>query len=134
MRILNAADTRGICAACIASGPWPHHIIPMSDDRHRDHRADGPRREPEIIPPGQDGRDRRAGLFMRFEERDGVHRVYIARPSLPSILLGLLLLGLIAAIAFLVLAGLIILWVPILIGAILLALLSAALRRRGWWR
>jgi hypothetical protein len=106
----------------------------MFDDRHRDRRPDGPRREPEIIPPGQDGRDRLAGLFMRFEERDGVHRVYIARPGLSSIILGLLLIGLIAGIAFLVVAGLIILWVPILVGAILLALLSGFFRRRGWWR
>jgi hypothetical protein len=63
-----------------------------------------------------------------------VHRVYIARPGLSSIILGLLLIGLIAGIAFLVVAGLIILWVPILVGAILLALLSGFFRRRGWWR
>ena len=42
-----------------------------------------PRVEPEIIPPGTDDGLRRGpgGLRMRFEERDGVHRVYIARPA-----------------------------------------------------
>jgi hypothetical protein len=106
----------------------------MSNDRYTDRGPERPRQEPEVIPPGQDGHDRLRSIFMRFEERDGVHRVYIARPGLASIILGLLLLGLIAGIAFLIVAGLIILWVPILIGGILLALLSAAFRRSGWWR
>jgi hypothetical protein len=105
----------------------------MSDDRYLDRNAERPRQEPEIIPPGQDGRARPSSIFMRFEERDGVHRVYIARPGIGSIILGLLLIGLIAGVAFLVVAGLIILWVPILIGGILLALLSAFFRR-GHWR
>ena len=114
-------------------------MIVMSNDRYPDRGPERPRQEPEIIPPeiippGHDGRDRPSSIFMRFEERDGVHRIFIARPGVASIILGLLLLGLVAAIAFLVVAGLIILWVPILIGGILLALLSAAFRRSGWWR
>jgi hypothetical protein len=108
-------------------------MVGMSDDRFPDRGPERPRQEPEIIPPGRDdGGDRRArlsGLFMRFEERDGVHRVYVGRPGVGSIILGLLVLGLIAAVAFLVVAGLIILWVPILIGAIVLALLAGLFRR-----
>lgn len=106
----------------------------MSNDRYPDRGPERPRHEPEIIPPGRDERGRLNSIFMRLEERDGVHRVYIARPGVGSIILALLLIGLIAGIAFLVVAGLIILWVPILIGGILLALLSAAFRRGGWWR
>jgi hypothetical protein len=104
----------------------------MSNDRYPDRGPERPRHEPEIIPPGDDrsGPYGLSGLFMRFEERDGVHRVYIVRPGLGSIVLGLLLIGLIAGIVFLVVAGLIILWVPILIGGILLALLTGFFRRR----
>ena len=104
----------------------------MSNDRYPDRGPERPRHEPEIIPPDRDKRAGQTGIFMRFEQRDGVHRVYLARPGLSSIILGLLLLGLIAGVAFLVVAGLIILWVPILIGGILLALLSGFFRRR--WR
>ena len=69
---------------------------------------------------------------MRVDERDGVRRVYVMRPSAPSIILGLLIVGVIAALAFLAVAGLLLVWVPILIGGILLALLSGTVRRR--WR
>jgi hypothetical protein len=116
-------------AARIASGLRPHHIIPMANDRYPDRGPERPRHEPEIIPPGQDESDRLTSMFMRFEQRDGVHRVYIARPGVGSIILGLLLIGLVAGVAFLVVAGLIILWVPILIGGIVLALLSGFFRR-----
>ena len=104
----------------------------MSNDRHPDRGPERPRQEPEIIPPGQHERARPSGIFMRFEQRDGVHRVYIGRPGIGSIILGLLLIGLIAGVAFLIVAGLIILWVPILIGGIFLALLSALFRRQHW--
>lgn len=111
----------------------------MSNDRDSDPRPQRPRAEPEIIPPGRD-RDPRGpeAIFVRVEERDGYRRIYLARPGLPTIILGLLILGLIAAVAFLVLAGLVLLWVPVLIGAILLALLSGTVRYRwrqfrAWW-
>ena len=96
----------------------------------------GPQRppaEPEIIPPGQDGGGRGPmGIWMRLDERDGVRRVYVARPSLGSLLLGLFIVGLVGALAFLAMAGLLLVWMPILIGGILLAMLSSKIRRR--WR
>jgi hypothetical protein len=61
-----------------------------------------------------------------------VRRVYVARPSLGSLLLGLFIVGLVAALAFLAMAGLLLVWMPILIGGILLAMLSSKIRRR--WR
>ena len=112
----------------------------MADDQYRDQSAQRPRVEPEIIPPVREERASRgpAGIWMRIEERDGVRRVYIARPGLPSIILGLLIIGLIAALVFLLIAGLVLLWIPIVIGGIILALLSGSIRHywrslQAWW-
>src|SRR5438034_7323180 len=100
----------------------------MSKDHIPECGPQRPRVEPEILAPGHDGRESRgpAGIFLRIEERDGVRRVFIARPGLPSIILALLIIGLIAAIVFLVLAGVVLLWIPIVIIGIVLALLSGA--------
>ena len=112
----------------------------MSTNQYPDRPPERPRSEPEIIPPGADDGLRRGpgGVWMRFEERDGVHRIYIARPGLPSIVLGLLLLGLIVAAIFLVLAGIVLVWLPIVAGGIVLALLAGTIRYRwrqlqSWW-
>jgi Flp pilus assembly protein TadB len=107
----------------------------MSNDQYPERSPERPRVEPEIIPPGQDARASReaSGMWMRFEDRGGTHRVFIARPGLASIIFGLLIIGLIAAVVFVVLAGIVLVWVPLLIAAIVLALLSGAIRHR-WWR
>jgi hypothetical protein len=106
----------------------------MADNRpYPDRGPQRPATEPEIIPPGQDDRARGPmGIWMRIDEREGVRRVYVARPSLGSLLLGIFIVGLIAALAFLAMAGLLLVWMPILIGGILLAMLSSKIRRR--WR
>jgi len=93
-------------------------------------KPERPRSEPEIIPPGEQPTPRRpAGVFVRFDEQ-GVHRVFIARPGLPSILLALLIIGFVAALVFLVLAGIVLFWIPMLIIGLLAAFLSGAFRRR----
>ena len=105
----------------------------MANDHHPERMPERPRAEPEIIPPGSHERSRESDrIWMRFENGYGVHRIYIARPGLPSILLGLFILGAIVAVVFLVIAGLLLLWLPILIGGVLLALLFGPLRYR--WR
>ncbi len=111
----------------------------MSSDPH-DRRPERPRSEPEIIPPAADGRASRdvSGVWMRVEGQDGVRRVYIGRPSLGAFLIGLVIVGFIGALAFLAMAGLLIVAMPILVGGLLLALLSGAIRRRwrqlqAWW-
>ncbi|MEX0753337.1 MAG: hypothetical protein WD073_10505 [Xanthobacteraceae bacterium] len=108
----------------------------MSDNNH----PERPRQEPEIIPPGRGGgaQNDLSAVFIRVEERDGVRRVYLRRPGPFSIVLALLTLGLVAAVVFVLLAGVVLIWIPIVVGVILLALLSASLRfywqrLRQWW-
>jgi hypothetical protein len=105
----------------------------MSRDNVPGPGPEQPRVEPEIIPPGEDSRVRVGdSAWMHLNSGSGFQRVYIARPGLPSIILTVLILGLILAIIFLVLAGIVFLWIPILIGGIVLAMASGALRYR--WR
>jgi hypothetical protein len=106
----------------------------------RDPEPERPRAEPEIIPPGRDPHMRRApdGVFVHIDEHDALRGVYWARPGLPSILLGLLIVGLIVAAVFFVLAGLVLVVVPIAVAAIVVALLSGTVRHhwqrlQAWW-
>lgn len=69
---------------------------------------------------------------MRIHEHDGVHRVVIKQPGPTTIMLGLLFLFLIAGIAFLVLAGFLLLWIPVVVAGILVAFGGAAIRH--YWR
>jgi hypothetical protein len=109
-----------------------------------DREPERPRSEPEIIPPGQDGRAGRGpergpgGIWMRVEETDGRQRIYVGRPSIPALILGLMIVGFVAALAFLAMAGLLLVWMPILVVGIALALLSNKIRRQWrrlklWW-
>ena len=99
-----------------------------------EHHSDPPRPprvEPEIIPPdaaryGQHDDD---AIFMRYGRGYGTHRIYIARPGWPAIILGLLILGAFAATMLIVLLGFVLL-LPILVGGIVLALIAGALSRR----
>ena len=88
-----------------------------------------PRAEPEIIPPGNDGRER---IRMRADGGFTVHRVYLGRPSLFLVLLGLVIVGSIIGLGLLVIAGVLLLWLPILIAGILLALFYGPVRYH--WR
>jgi len=97
------------------------HIVGMAEDQ----QPERPRVEPEILPPQRsDGPPRPAGVFVRFDQLGGVHRVFIARPGLPSIMLAVLILALIAALVLLVLAGLVLFWIPMLIIGLLAVILS----------
>ena len=97
------------------------HIVGMANDQP----PERPRVEPEILPPERsDGPPRPAGVFVRSDQLGGVHRVFIVRPGLPSILFALLILALIAALVLLVLAGLVLFWIPMLIIGLLAVILS----------
>jgi len=105
----------------------------MTDDRYPDRAPERPRSEPEIIPPGEDAPfGERERIWMRYDDGTRVHRIVIARPGLPSVLLGLFILGAVAAVGALLLAGLVLLWLPVLVGGVLLALLFGPLRYH--WR
>ena len=66
---------------------------------------------------------------MHIDEHDGVRRVVITQPGPTAMVLGLLVLCLIAGIAFLVVAGLLLFWIPVVIAGVLLAFAIAAIRR-----
>jgi Flp pilus assembly protein TadB len=104
-------ERRGV-AGEIAIDAAASHIVVMANNQ----QPERPRVEPEILPPERsDGPPRPAGVF--------VHRVFIARPGLPSILLALLIIALVAALVFLVLAGLVLIWIPVLIVGVVAAIL-----------
>jgi hypothetical protein len=102
----------------------------MSNEPDRP-RAERPRSEPEIIPPGEDAR-RRGGfesVFIHVEEGpDGVRRVTLKRPGPFAIVLILLGIGLAVALFFVVLSALVLIWIPIVIVGILFALFSGTAR------
>jgi hypothetical protein len=126
-----------------------------NDPRYHRPRVEHPRVEPEIIPPNaqsrQGGRygardgasDRTSGgfesLFIRVEEGpDGIRRVTLKRPGPFTIIALLLGAGLLVALFFVVLAGLMLLWIPVVIAGVAFALFSGSARTawqrmRGWW-
>jgi hypothetical protein len=103
-------------------------------------RVERPRAEPEIIPPHARSRQRGFdSVFMRVEEGDdGIRRVTLKRPGTFTVVLILLAAGALAALLFLLLAGLMLLWIPLIALAILYAVFSISAgelwaRVRGWW-
>jgi len=107
----------------------------MSKDQQPDRpQPERPRVEPEILPPERsEGPPRPAGVFVRFDQLGGTHRVFIARPSLSSVILAGLIIALVVALVFLLLASLVLFWIPIVVGVIVLLLLTGY-ARYGWWR
>ncbi|MDT3684837.1 MAG: hypothetical protein RO009_07335 [Pseudorhodoplanes sp.] len=105
-------------------------------------RAEQPRYEPEIIPPGEDVRRRGSfeSIFIHVEEGpDGIRRMSLKRPGPFTIALILLGVGLVVALFFVVLSALVLLWIPIVIAGILFAMFSTAGRQywrriQSWWR
>jgi len=112
----------------------PHIIIMASDHHDREPRLEYPRSEPEIIHAGCDpDPPRRPGAaWMRVDEYEGVHRIVIRPPGPGAILFGLLILSVLAALAFIALAGFFLFWIPIVLAGLLLAFGVAAVRHR--WR
>jgi hypothetical protein len=105
---------------------------------HDKPRVERPRIEPEIIPPNARRRSFDS-VFMRVEEGDdGIRRVYLKRPGPFTVTLVLLAAGAVAVLAFLLLAGLMLLWIPLIIIGILFAIFSVSARDlwsrlQGWF-
>ncbi len=116
--------------------------MPRMTNRPDRLRAERPRHEPEIIPPGESARGRTSfeSIFIRVEEgADGIRRVTLKRPGPFTIALILLGVGLAVALFFVVLSALVLLWIPIVVAGILFAVFSGSLRGywrrvRSWWR
>jgi hypothetical protein len=87
-----------------------------------------PRSEPEILPPDRGGTQAEARIWT-FSGSD--RRIYLARPGPFAIVLALLAIGLVAALVLIVLLGLVVLWIPVLVIAIVAAVLGHYWRR---WR
>ncbi len=104
----------------------------MPDDRNR--RPEQPRSEPEIIPPGQRIRPRGApeGAWAGMDDDDGIHRIYVRRFGLPTVIFALMVVGLVVSGAFLLLAGVVLIWLPIVVLGIVLAVLAGY--TRYYWR
>ncbi len=98
-------------------------------------RVEYPRAEPEILPPRGRSREgaRFDSLFVRIEEgEDGIRRVHLKRPGPFTIAALLCGAGLAVALALLVLSALMLLWIPVLIFGILIALFSGSATH--YWR
>jgi hypothetical protein len=94
----------------------------MSDDIDRPHR---PAVEPEIIPPG------RARTFEWPRDRVyATHRIYVSPLGPVGITLIFLALGVLAAILLFALIGAVLIWIPLLAGAVLAGAVVRMLRRR----
>ena len=90
--------------------------------------SDTSRSEPEIIPPGRAGRNQSGGIWVSIDENGETRRVYMARPSLLMIILGLAVLGLIAVLMLIVLLSVAVIWIPFVI------VLVAAFVASMYWR
>ena len=115
-----------------------------NDPRYTEPRVERPRVEPEIIPPNASSsrggtRGGFESIFVRVEESDdGIRRIHLKKPG-PFTIIGLLLAaGVAVALFFVVLAGLVLLWIPLVIAGVVFALFSGRAREtmqrlRGWW-
>ena len=93
----------------------------MSDDIDRPRR---PAVEREIIPPG-----RARSFDWQHDRVYQTHRIYVSPLGPGGIALILLMLGVLAAILLLVLVGAVLIWIPLLAGAVLAGAVVRWLRR-----
>jgi ABC-type transport system involved in cytochrome bd biosynthesis fused ATPase/permease subunit len=102
----------------------------MANDPNRPER---PRVDPEIIPPAgaRDQADWRRTPWRgsRFEDVRGTHRVYVGRIGPFGIALLLLAIAAIIAIVMIAILGAVLIWIPVLAVAIILAALFRLFRR-----
>jgi hypothetical protein len=96
-------------------------------------RPERPRTEPEIIPPdrGDDQANWRRTPWRggAFEDIRGTHRVYVGRIGPFGIALLLLAIAAIVGILMIAVLGAVLIWIPVLAVAIVLAALFRLFRR-----
>ncbi len=102
----------------------------MANDPNRPER---PRLEPEIIPPDRDGGQadwrRTPWRGSGFEQVRGTHRIYVGRIGPFGIALLLLAIIAIIAIVLIVVLGTVLIWIPIVAVAGVVAALVRLFRR-----
>src|SRR5262245_65764807 len=108
----------------IAPGRRRHTSFAMTNRDPNEPGTSQPRTEPEIIPPGQSGRNDRGGIWVSVDDNDGPRRVYMARPGPFTIMLALAVLGLIGVIMLIVLLSVAVIWIPFVIVLIAAFMLS----------
>ena len=87
-----------------------------------------PRAEPEIIPPGHpDGRSMRDGYHV---DVNGTQRIYVTRLGPFGIVALVLLIALIAAVIPVVLLGAVLIWIPVAVLLVGVAVVSGLQRRK----
>ncbi|MGH6769454.1 MAG: hypothetical protein ACRECO_10600 [Xanthobacteraceae bacterium] len=107
----------------------------MTDRNPHGSGRERPRSEPEVIPPGRSsGRD---GIWISVDENGGTRRVYLARPGPFAIIVGLAILGLIAAVMLIVLLSVALIWIPVVTVLVTAFVLTVAFRQywerfRNW--
>jgi hypothetical protein len=119
----------------------PHHIGIMSSNDDGSPRAERPRSEPEIIPPGGAIPERttiRSGwdsdsIWVGDPENGQAFRFRVARPGPFTIILALVVAGLIAIAALLFFLTAVLIWVPVVV-AVVAGAFIAAWARRHWRR
>ena len=90
-----------------------------------------PRREPEIIPPGNDwrSRDSRWPPSYGFNEHRSTHRIYVSRIGPLGFALLLLMMALFGGVFLLALIGAALIWFPVLLVFALMAAIAGLIRR-----
>jgi len=101
----------------------------MSDQRPAP-QGEQPRSEPEIIPPGRD--DWRGHRSWPFVGQQGTHRIYVTRLGPFSTFLLIGAIGLVAALLLIIVLGAFLLWIPIVVLVLAIAIISGLLR--GYFR
>jgi hypothetical protein len=90
-----------------------------------------PRSEPEIIPPDRTrpewARDRR-GPWVSADSF-GTRRIYVGKVGPLGIVLLALLIGILAALIFVILVGAFLIWIPVAILVFIAAIVGGLLRR-----
>jgi hypothetical protein len=105
----------------------------MTNRDPNDPGASRPRSEPEIIPPGQPGRNDRGGIWVSVDENGDTRRIYMARPGPFTIILALAVLALIALVMLILLLSVAVIWIPVVIALIAAFMLSIYWRRFKLW-
>jgi len=100
------------------------------NDEPQNSEDDVPRSEPEIIPPPRAGSRSHFGHAMwSASDRHGIRRIYVARLGPFSLILLALGIVLLAVCVLFLLAGFILIWIPVVVIVTVVSVITVLLRR-----